>query len=228
MLYELTLFTSYFNQLCINRWNWLMTGTPAAALGSVALVNAFGAIPTAGVFPSGSIFAAIKGLLSNSVIFTQINARALYDVVDFYETPFPANTFGAVTGDSGSPVDAYGFRTNRVRTDIRRATKRFVGVAESQISTGGSLNSSAIAAVADLATKMSTNLSYDDEGNTLTFTPVVLKKEKYTVPGSDPVRYAYRYFPTEAEQLDEMAEGVTWEAYTTVRSQTSRQYGRGQ
>ena len=76
--------------------------------------------------------------------------------------------------------------------------------------------------------KILVKCDYDDEGNTLTFTPIVCKKQKYAVPDSDPVRYAYRYFPTEAEQMDEIAEGVTWQAYTQTRSQTSRQYGRGQ
>jgi len=59
------------------------------------------------------------------------------------------------------------------------------------------------------------------------FTPCVVGKERYLVPGSDPERFAYRYFPTVDEQFASLAIGVTWENYDQSRSQVSRQYQRG-
>jgi hypothetical protein len=75
-----------------------------------------------------------------------------------------------------------------------------------------------------LASVMGDTLTYDDEGNTLTYTPCVVQKEKYTTPsGKD----AYRYYATESAQAPHLAVGVAWEVYDTERSQVSRQYGHG-
>lgn len=227
MLYELTLFMTYFNQKCINRWNYVRTGTPGSALGSTALLDAFGALPVLGVFPSTGTFVAIKNMVSTSVFFDSIMARALYDVEDFFETPFPLPTNGGAAGEPSSPAVAFGFRTNRVRTDIGRGTKRFVGVSETNIENGGVLTTGGLANAAYLATTMTEPIEYDDSGNIQTFTPVVLQKVQYPVPDTDPVRYAYRYYPTLETQMEHAAVGVTWEAYPNVRTQTSRQYGRG-
>ena len=78
-------------------------------------------------------------------------------------------------------------------------------------------------------------LDFNDSagGNSLAFVPAVVKKQKYqtNVGSEDPPRYAYRYIPTddggESAQLDDTATGIIWDWYPQVRSQVSRQYGRG-
>jgi hypothetical protein len=73
-------------------------------------------------------------------------------------------------------------------------------------------------------------LNYDDEGNTITYQPAIVAKQRYEVDG-DPNRIAYRYYPPEeggeAEQLLNTATGIAWETVPTVRTQRSRQYGVG-
>lgn len=232
-LMELVLSQTYANQQCVNRWNFQSTGTPAAVSLSYALVHAFGAILTDGIpplsYPTGTLMHWIRSMQNTGVSFDSIAARDLYSVTDFYETPFQGGTNGTYSGEGMSPAMAFGFRSTRTRLDIRRATKRFVGVSENHVGSFGSIDTSAtdIATIVEL---MGSPLEYDDEGNTITFSPIVLGKERYqtSAPGVTPVKWAYRKYETEAEQLEHIAVGVAWEAYDNVRSQRSRQYGVGQ
>jgi hypothetical protein len=227
---ELKLQSTYFNQECVNVFAYQSTGTPAAVTLSFALISAFGCIPDTGVYPTGSVFEAIRALQSSSVSYDIVVARDLYSVVDFYETPFNPAAAGIVSGTVGmSPADAYGFRSSRVRSDIKRGTKRFVGVPEGAVTGGGIIESASLTAMGTLATRMGQVLSYDDEGNTLSFAPVILGRQRYDpeTGDPDPEGTAYRYYPTFTEQNAFVAAGIAWDAYNQVRTQTSRQYGRG-
>lgn len=226
MLYELTMFGTFYNQQIINRFNYVSTGSPAAVLGSFALMSAFGAIPNGAVYPANAPFAKIMQYLSSAFSVNTITARAAsdYDPVDFYERPFPTPYVGLAGGDAMSPAVAYGYRTNRVRLDIDRGTKRFVGVPETAVLSGGVIGAAFFAELVQTAAAMSAVLTYDDEGNTLTFSPCVVSKDEYVTPRG---KRAYRYYPTLAEQLEHVALGIQWQPYATVRTQTSRQYGRG-
>lgn len=220
-VYELVLRQQYYGQEIINRWNYISTGTPAAVTGSFALVSAIGAISLA----AGSMIGLIRAIQNAEVNFVDVEARNVYSATDFYTRPFAVDTNGGfVGGQTVSPVYAFGFRTNRVRADVRRGTKRFVGMTDTQEEAGGVMNAGIQTQMQGIADIMSDVLSYDDEGNTISFAPAVCGKEAYTTPSG---RTAYRYYGSEATQLANTATGVLWEVYTTVRTQTSRQYGRG-
>jgi len=223
-VYELTLSTTYFGQRCLNRWNYISSGTPATVQGSFGLASAFG-----GVFalqpPDGSVLDLIKDITVNTVTYDQIYVRNLYDVQDFYESPFPSGVVGSSAAEGQSPALANGFRTSRVRTDVRRGFKRIVGIGETGTAPGGVIIAAWKASMQLVADAMSAAITYDDEGNTLSYSPAILKRELYTPPSGKP---AYRYYATEAEQLANSAVGFVWEVQDTVRTQGSRQYGRGQ
>lgn len=228
MLYEVTLQGRYFNQQVINRWNYLSTGTPAVVTGAFGLAYAFGAIPDGlpPLFPSDSILAAIRQMTTSTMIWTSLTVRAASDYAptDFYEAPFGTGLTGNQPAQGESPTVAFGFRTNIVRTDIRRATKRFAGVGEDVVDAGGVITAGGLGNMTDLAEKMSAVLSYDDEGSVISYAPCVVSKELYH---PEPGKNAYRYYPTLSEQLEHVALGIVWSPYTTTRTQTSRQYGRG-
>ena len=234
-LMEVTLVCSYFSQITVNRWNYVAQGTPAAVSHSYALAYSFGAINDIGVLPDGwntdsPLWKIVLGL-SSQVTFQSIEVRDVYSATDFYSTIISPTLNGDAPGEPASPVLAYGMRTNRVRADIRRATKRFVGATEQDMLSGGNLNVGILGILNDAADALSATLTYDDEGNTLTYAPAVVKKQKYVVPDSNPARYAYRYIPEdeggEAAQLADTATGVRWEVYPNIRTQMTRQYGRG-
>ena len=232
-IFEVVLQGTYFEQMTINRWNYVSGGTPAAVSLSFALASAFGAvfdlvaIPPA--YPADTPLGLISGSTGDAWDWQQLTVLDPYSATDFYQTPFIPAYGGGNAGEQMSPAVAYGYRTNRVRTDVARGTKRFPGVEEARVLTGGVINAGTITAMEAVAQKMTEVLEYDDEGNTLTFTPAICGKELYD-PNPPPAtgnHRAYRYFPTQAEQLAHTALGVTWEVYSRVRTQVSRQYGHG-
>jgi hypothetical protein len=225
-LYEVTLEQRCVEQQVINRWNYLGSGTPAAVTPSFGLAAAFG-IPASGTtLTNGTVLGEMQDLQSPAVIFVQLIVRAVFIDDDFYTAPFAGSTFGE-NGDpllTLSPTAAYGFRSNRVKQSIGRAYKRIVGVEESMQGSGGVLSAGAITLGESLGAAMGATLTYDDEGNTLTFVPCVVQKLKYTTPSG---KSAYKYYPTESAQATHIASGINWELYRQTRTQTSRQYGRG-
>lgn len=230
-LMEVVLQQQYQNQEIINRWNYMASGTPATVTLSFALTSALGAIAVAGVYDAAKLMRKIADIQVSAVSFILLTVRSVYSTTDFYSLPFIEPLVGqAAQGDAVSPIVAYGFRTNRVRSDIRRATKRFVGVGETAMAAGGTITGAFLTTqLAALATAMGASLTYVDEGNTLTFAPVVVGKEKYNPNPSDPTapQVAYRYYATEALQGAHIAQGIVWDPYTQVRSQVSRQFGHG-
>lgn len=233
-LYELTLAYTFANQQCINRWNYVETGAPAAVSRSFGLVSAFGGIydevHVPPEYPPDSPLGKIAALLSTGVTFQQVTALAVYDPTDFYQTPFSPAYNGGQSGQPMAPFIAYGFRSTQVRRDVARGTKRFAGVVEEAVGADGLVNTSPTwDALLAIATAMTDVLTYDDEGNTLSYTPAICGKMEYD-PNPPPLmgnHRAYKYWPTEAEQLEHTAQGIIWQPYDYVRSQTSRQYGHG-
>lgn len=226
-LMEATLVGSYAGQQCINRWNYVANGTPAAVTLSFALMSVMGFLPLDESLTNGTIGGEIQDLVNEGFIFRQAIVRAVYLDDDFYDSPFLSNTVGegSALASGVSPLDAYGFRSTRVKQSIGRGYKRFAGVSEDHITSLGVIASGALGQMGVLAGLMGDTLTYDDEGNSLTFVPCIVQKEKYVVEESE--KFAYRYYASQATQLTHTAQGVEWSAYDTVRSQTSRQYGRG-
>jgi hypothetical protein len=225
-LYELILRQQTNAQMLINRWNYVSQGSPVGVTGSFALVSAAGAIADGDPlsFPVGGMFASIQALQANDVIFVEFMALNVYDLDDFYSIAYPTGLFGGVAQAGASLFVAAGFRTNRVTRAVRRGTKRFGGVPIGSIGEFGGLTAGYLTTMATCAAEMSATLEYTDGGNSLSFEPTIVSKQLIT-PVTNPRRY--QYYPTLAEQLEHVAQGITWEAYTNTRSQNSRQLGRG-
>ena len=224
---EVVLEQSHLNQQVLNRFNYLASGTPSAVTFSFALANVLGAIPTEDVYPTDRLMGLLRAFQDANVSFVNLLCRHIYSLTDFYQTPFVPALVGGLASTTQGPVPSYGFISNKTRYDIRRGQKRFVGVTTNAMSGDNTFTSTVITAQNNLAEEMGATLEYEDGANLLTFAPIIVKREKYTVPGSDPARFAYRYFETEAEQLENIMTGITWQPYPNVRSQTSRQIGRG-
>jgi len=226
VIYEVTLAATYFDQQIINRWNYLSSGAAVGITGAAALAAALGFVVSGADFVTGSLARAMQLLQSTSLLYNSVLVKAIREApTDFYDFSMPTGIGGANGGSNAmSPTSAYGFYTNRVRTDIARGTKRFAGVTEVDAGAGGAFVEGTIAAMTDLAELMSTSLPYTDGGSSLNFAPIVVQKLMYTTP---PAKKAYRYYDTISEQLDHIAEGIVWTPYPQVRTQVSRQYGHG-
>lgn len=225
-IYEVILQSDYLGVEVVNRFNYVGAGTPAVVSGSFALASALGAVPSAGVYPLGTLLKAVAGLMLTSAKFTLLTVNNVYNPDDFYSAPFVPDFAGVQTGEGMSPVMSIGFYSNRVTRNIRRATKRFTGVTEGFSNGGGTLNTLALGFANTAGSALGAIQQYNDEGNTLTFSPAVVSKQKYQ-SNTNPVRWAYRYYPTLEQQMEHVAQGIAWDVYPTLRSQTSRQFGHG-
>lgn len=225
-IYEVVLRTRFAGQDCINRWNYYSVDPSTTPNGSIALLQATGLIPsgTPAEYPEDGILNRLQTVLSTGMTFESVSARHIHEVGDFYEFVYPGGTAGIVTGPSAPPVTALGYFTNRVRQDIRRATKRFAGVPEAILGTEGVLDPTSLAAIKLVGVAMSASVSAVVGATEFFFDPCVCKKMEYT---TEKGTKAYKYYPTEAEQVAQMVTGIIWTEYDTARSQTSRQYGRG-
>jgi hypothetical protein len=224
---ELVVNQTYQNQLVINRFHYIASGTPAAVTLSYGLLYATGYISSrlsAGVWPGTTIAGQHQALVVPGLKFISALARDLYSVSDFYEAPFPVNPAGIFGGAAASPLLAYGMFGSRVRTDIRRGQKRIAGVSEDGMDAGGVVSAAALGVLANVCEGLGQTLTFDDEGNTLTYQPCVLGLVEYETERGN---RAYRRFPTAGEQLEHVAAGGVWSPYAQIRSQTSRQFGRG-
>lgn len=224
-LYELTLIGRIGGlSTVINRWNYRGDVNGVSGGDAAALVKAMGFTPVAGVFPEDTVAGNLQTLVSNTMQWTSVLCRNVYDPTDFIDLPFSPIATGAKTGEAQTPFVAFGLYSNRVRLDIGRGYKRFAGVLESDTSTLGDLVSGAVEELGTLADSMGEIISYSDGTLTDTFTPCIVQKEEYTTPKGNK---AYKYYSTLAAQLTHLAVGVVWTGYSRVRSQVSRQVGKG-
>jgi hypothetical protein len=178
-----------------------------------------------GITPGvGDLFGGWKDVLSVNLSITEVQAKAVFSSTDFYTLPLSTGNIGIQTGDASPSFMAYALQTNRVRSDVRRGNRRLAGVAELNLNAFGVVTTEHLAVVALLGEEFSNVLTYDDEGNTLSYTPAVVSKELYQTPsGGD----AYRYYATESEQAEHLATGVAWTPKPLVTTQVTRKRGRG-
>jgi len=224
---EMTLTATYYNQININRWHYVSSGDSGPVTPSFGLLSATGFIPPTSApydFETDTLARAIQVLVSASFGFLSIYVRNLYDPTDFIESAYNVLTVGEDVGEPASPFLAYGVQSNRTRTDIRRGSKRFGGVSEGGMDAGGVLSATKLAQLTTVAGLMDDVLTYDTGGASLTFTPAVLSYEEYTAPSG---KRAYRKYATEVAQLAHAATGLSYTANNRIRSQVSRQVGRG-
>jgi len=223
-LYEVTLRQSYYEQLCVNVFSYITLPGIGVTPNALELLTLMGFIPEGDplAFPNDTLADAIFTIQSSAVNFLTVEARELYSVTDFYEAAYSPPIAGNLdTGDDLSPFVAFGFYTARVRTDIRRGFKRFVGVTEGVVDNGGLISAGLVSNLTDLTDRLSEELT----GASAVYSPCVISREKIVDP--DTGKVTYQLYETEAEQEEHVANPLVWSYYDTVRSQTSRQYGRG-
>ncbi len=223
VLMEVKVLQQYDSQSCITTFHYLGSGTPAAVTQSFGIVAAMGFID--GIIPDvPDIFENWREVVSSGLVITEVTAKVVYSVTDFYTLPLATGNAGNRGTEPKPSFEAYAFQTSRVRADIRRGNRRLVGVTAEGVGDYGDLSGIMQGYCDVLATNFGDILTYDDEGNTLSYAPVVVSKEPYITPSG---ATAYKYYDTEIEQADHLASGVLWIAKTNTTTQVSRKRGRG-
>lgn len=227
MLYELVLQATYANQVCINRWNYVSLEDSVSHLGAFALLDALGFFQEGDplTFPTDKMFYKTFNILAGATQFVEVLAKAVYDPLDFYDQPFNPVVIGGDQASNGlSPTVAYGFSTNRVRQDIARGTKRFVGVSAGHQSGSGVIDGTQMGRLQTLASAMAEEATGNDGTTDIHFKPTIVQKLKYETPSG---KFAYKYYSTLELQSAHWYQNFLWTPYPDTRTQTSRQYGRG-
>jgi hypothetical protein len=243
---ELTISTLANGQELTNRWNYVVLGgsTPLIPSASNALITALGyrswnQAEQAYLLNGEDNFAnAYRLFINNQYRVLSVVCSDLYNVFDFDTyTPDPnlegvgvrpTSDVASSTGNAAATWAAVGYTSNRTRQDIRAGQKRVSGLVESDFQNFGRLSPTALTGfIGDLGFAMSAIL---DLGGGWLALPAVLSREKYEVldnNGQPTGRFAYRPYATEEAQLSHAMYPVTWTAKPFVRSQVSRQTGRG-
>lgn len=230
--YEVTLMGTLVTEQVINRLGFVTNIDDVGSTSASALLQALGYLPSDPETPEAfSFFVAFLAAQTASYQLDEILVRNLFSVTDFITQPVTGIGWqGGITiaaGDRLPTFVASKLRTNRVRTDVRRGTLALTGGTEEQMSGVDAWDSGYMTLLQALANELNTPPSFTGGGTTTLYRPSVFGKERYEVPGSDPVRYAYRYYPSLSEQIVHTAQNVTWSPVEAVSSQVSRKIGRG-
>jgi hypothetical protein len=208
-------------QQCICRWDYFV---PTSMIGATAveLLTLLGFVPTGdpATFTADSVALAVQTLCSDDLSFLEVQVEELYTPTDFYTAAFSPAVHGIEGAGIASITDAFGFYSARIRTDIKRSFKRIPAVPADAYLGGSVFTETYVGLLTDLATKMSVQL----EGVSATYSPATFQFQFYTTPAGNP---AYKKYVDPEEQADHVAYPLVWTPYETVRTQVSRQIGRG-
>jgi hypothetical protein len=218
--YQLNVIGDLAGEQTNNVFHYYSSGVPAGGeLPSQSLWSLFGFDTS----PTTSVAQSWLFCVSSAWKCTGIFVRDLYSDTDFFDFVYGTPPTGGQPAEFTSPFASYAFRTNRVRLNVRRGSKRIAGVSEVQV-TNGIVISGFRAALADFAQTMSDTLTSTVLGSSLIFQPAVISLKRQISEETGKVEYVL--YPPE-EQLDHTAVGVNWQSLVNVTSQSTRKYGRG-
>jgi len=162
------------------------------------------------------IYPAMKAVQCEQIHWESIKAYSLGNLGDLDE--YTMGTVGSITGADMLPIfNAVGFSLKPTGRTVRPGSKRIAGIPESVVTDGYVTDSSYITGLNGLRTALGTPITTAEENS---WNLVIVKRIKYAVPDSDPVRYAYRYPETDEELVSQRLRNVTLNLKVT--HQTSR------
>lgn len=230
--FEVTIIGSKSAQQIINRLNFTSSNEDPLTSTSLGLLQAMGFDPLDPSAPvAGKMLDTFLAAQTANYEIQEITVRNLFSVFDFITQPVTGIGWqGQIVVGAGDGLQTFvaaKLRTNRIRTDVRRGTLSITGGTEEQTEGLDLWTSAYLGLLTDLAAAINTGVIFTSGASSTTFQPSVFGKERYEVPDSDPVRYAYRYYKVLADFQAHAAVGVTWSPVERVSSQVSRKIGRG-
>jgi hypothetical protein len=229
--FEVTMLGTYQAQQIVNRLTFSTVADLTTVANSFALAQALGFQPGTPLTPlAASFFVAWLGCQTALYQMDELIVRNLFSVTDFYTTPLSgANWDGNIATAGGGSMSfvAQKLQTNRVRTDIRRGSVAMTPPLEAVLDEEGDVSAGHLALMQTVCDRLNAPPTWTVGSDTAEFEAAVFKKERYTVPDSNPPRAAYRYYTNQTLFWQNVAHGVTWAPVARVTSQTSRRIGKG-
>jgi len=135
------------------------------------------------------VLPAINQIQHTNITNVGLRITNLGDLADNWEDALTGG--GVLSGGEMLPLhDAVNYTLKVTNRAVRPGSKRFAGIGELYQNAGTFTDATYIGFLNALKPVLSQVI---DSGDGDTFTPVVVKRVKYAVPDSDPVRYAYRF-----------------------------------
>jgi len=236
-LYEVVVSGTVNGQQAIQKTNWeFLSPGPLASQPAYRLLQAMGFDESDPTTPLGdSILEAF--VLSNTgySIVTNLFSRNLFDPLDFIDIPLATGWVGGQAGGSYTPsFNAAQWRSSRTNANIRRAHTSTWGLREADVDDSANITGvNLIAYMDDWAARMSLELDFVVGVYSHRYRNCLCSQERYMVPGTgtdaitNPARWAYAYYETESEQMENTAFNLTWSRMTKATSRVSRKIGKG-
>jgi len=226
-LFEVEIYGAFRGKSTISQLTFASDVDDVGTTNALALAQALGYQPGIPDTPADdSVLNAIILGQTSDYVMKELFVRSLYNVNDFVTFVLDtAGYTGAVVPAAFTKMVAFAamkLRTNRVRTDIRRGTLALTPFPETSSSDGRVWDGAAITAMTDICTALNAPPHWPLVDPVTTYRPAVFSKMKYvTRVGTETKgpRWAYKYYPTEEEQFQHVAIGVTWSPVTVIRSQ---------
>lgn len=207
---QLTNFSTYKEQMCLNVFHYRLEDVPAAGF-LEGLATEFNA----------DVLPTIKAIQSSQVhhIFQQV--INLFNPLELFE--WPLNEFGTWAGSTSDtglpPFMANAFKLVRSNLTVRNGRKHFAGVDEA-MSTGGAASAGLVALVDDVEAALAQELV---AGAVDHFKPVIVKRVPYvTAEGNDSFR-----LPESQIEMGANWSYVAYADYRGISTMNSRKVGRG-
>lgn len=197
------------SQQCLNVFLVERTSTDYNAVDVAAAVNA-------------NVWGTIRGVLTNSLTMTSIDATSLDNPADFATIAGSPST-GNISSSSGenlAPFLAAAIRFNRQRSDMHHGWMRFSGFREGQV-TGNQWAGTITTALVTLGNILMADIKDPTDSFGICRLHIV-KRIPYTAPSG---KRAYRLPENGSEYVSYIP--LTYDIYPTVTTQNSRKTGRG-
>lgn len=226
-LYEVEMYGAFRGKPVINQLGFASDIDDVATTSAFALAQALGFNPsdTSEALP-GSPLDAFLAIQPNDYQMNELFVRNLFSVIDFITQPVAgagwAGQVAPAVGTKLTRFTAMKFRTNRIRTDIKRGTLALRGASETGIQDGENWDSAILGGMQALCDELNAPPSFTVGEITTQYRPAVFSKRRYqTRVGTETEgpRWAYEYYDTEEQQLEHTAIGVTWAPVQRIRHQ---------
>lgn len=197
------------SQQCLNVFLVERTSTDYNAVDVAAAVNA-------------NVWGTIRGVLSNSLEMTSIDATSLDNPADFATVAGSPSTgnISSTSGDNLATFLAAAIRFNRQRSDMHHGWMRFSGFREQQV-TGNQWAATITTALTTLGNLLMADIKDPTDSFNICRLHIV-KRIAYTAPSG---KRAYRLPQNASEYVSYIP--LTYELYPAVTTQNSRKVGRG-
>lgn len=184
---------------------------------AAGLINAFLSYETDPGVSESILAVAINQIQAAGAQNVRVNARNLYNDLDFAEQTWAGGGF--FPGNTAPQTVAVSFRSARYRTGRNRARKRFGMLSEDQIG-GDNINTATgyADAMSALGSALGSTLTGTDGQDQRQYVPIVLYRVRVESEGN--VGYRLPLTSMEADGLHD--DATTWQWSTTTATQNSR------